>query len=226
MRRFWQMCACPSRHWWQCPQLTCISALTKSPCLTARTSSPTCSTVPQNSCPSGTIHICANPSRKSKPSSPAPVRRSAQSKAPRPYPSASPSPPASSAKPSSSPPSTSSLAHRTIPDASTPLYHPCHQPIPSFRTERTDAFYLRLLLQTVGPCSEESLFAFQVLRLYFTCSTTPIFSNAFKYSTANSNGTGPYSADTPSRISCAFRFPSAKFSASYAYSSPLPHNPS
>src|SRR5713226_442274 len=54
MRRFWQMCACPSRHCWQCPQLTCISALTKSPALTARTSSPTRSTVPQNSCPSVT----------------------------------------------------------------------------------------------------------------------------------------------------------------------------
>src|SRR5260370_253564 len=54
MRRFWQMCASPSRHWWQCPQLTCISALTKSPCLTARTSSPTRSTVPQNSCPTVT----------------------------------------------------------------------------------------------------------------------------------------------------------------------------
>src|SRR5712692_3054630 len=54
MRRFWQMCASPSRHWWQCPQLTCISALTKSPALTARTSSPTRSTVPQNSCPSVT----------------------------------------------------------------------------------------------------------------------------------------------------------------------------
>src|SRR5216117_1425630 len=41
MRKFWQMCACPSRHWWQCPQFTCISALTKSPATTARTSSPT-----------------------------------------------------------------------------------------------------------------------------------------------------------------------------------------
>src|SRR5882672_1841740 len=54
MRRFWQMCASPSRHWRQCPQLTCISALTKSSGLTARTSSPTRSTVPQNSCPSVT----------------------------------------------------------------------------------------------------------------------------------------------------------------------------
>jgi hypothetical protein len=61
---------------------------------------------------------------------------------------------------------------------------------------------------------------------YFNCSTTPIFSSAVKYSTTNPTGTGPYSADTASRISCAFRFPSAKFNTSYAYSSPAPHNPS
>src|SRR5216684_1761610 len=61
---------------------------------------------------------------------------------------------------------------------------------------------------------------------HLTCSTIPILSNAFKYSTTISNVTGPYSAETASRISCAFRFPSAKFNTSYAYSSPLPHNPS
>src|SRR5215469_3161146 len=60
---------------------------------------------------------------------------------------------------------------------------------------------------------------------YFTVSTIPILSKALKYSTPLASGTGPYSADTASRISCAFRFPSAKFSTSYAYSSPLPHNP-
>src|ERR1700736_7039256 len=51
----------PSRHWWQCPQLTCISALTKSPAFTAVTSSPTRSTTPLNSCPSvtgGLIRPC------------------------------------------------------------------------------------------------------------------------------------------------------------------------
>src|SRR5215475_4056672 len=42
------------RHWRQCPQFTCISALTKSPAVTAVTSSPTFSTTPQNSCPSVT----------------------------------------------------------------------------------------------------------------------------------------------------------------------------
>src|SRR6266849_3863617 len=45
----------------------------------------------------------------------------------------------------------------------------------------------------------------------FTSTTTPIFSSAFKYSTTISNGTGPYSAETASRISCAFLLPFAKF---------------
>jgi hypothetical protein len=61
---------------------------------------------------------------------------------------------------------------------------------------------------------------------HFTSVTNPIFSNALKYSTTISTGTDPYSADTASRISCAFLFPSAKFKTSYAYSSPPPHNPS
>src|SRR4029077_5043738 len=69
-------------------------------------------------------------------------------------------------------------------------------------------------------------FFFISLLRYFVFSTTPISSNAFKYSTTNSNAIGPYSADTASRISCAFLFPSAKFKTSYAYSSPPPHNPS
>ncbi len=49
------------RHCRQCPQFTCISALTKSPVFTAVTSSPTFSTTPQNSCPSvtgGLIRPC------------------------------------------------------------------------------------------------------------------------------------------------------------------------
>src|SRR3984893_1781739 len=54
MRRFWQICDSPRRHWWQWPQLKCISALTLSPALTADTSSPTCSTTPLNSCPNVT----------------------------------------------------------------------------------------------------------------------------------------------------------------------------
>src|SRR5712671_6062217 len=61
IRKFWQICASPSRHWWQWPQLTCISALTKSPAFTAVTSSPVRSTTPQNSCPSvtgGLIRPC------------------------------------------------------------------------------------------------------------------------------------------------------------------------
>src|SRR6266404_1599254 len=61
---------------------------------------------------------------------------------------------------------------------------------------------------------------------YFIRSTTPIFSSACKYSSTISTGTGRYSAETASRISCVFRFPFAKFSTSYAYSSPPPHNPS
>src|SRR5260370_42442442 len=35
---------------------------------------------------------------------------------------------------------------------------------------------------------------------YFPSSTAPIFSSAFKYSTTISSGTGPYSAETASRI--------------------------
>src|ERR1700720_1068505 len=54
MRRFWQMCASPRRHWWQWPQFRCISALTLSPAFTAVTSSPTRSTTPLNSCPNVT----------------------------------------------------------------------------------------------------------------------------------------------------------------------------
>src|SRR6185312_11655253 len=49
------------RHCRQCPQFTCISALTKSPAFTAVTSSPKLSTTPQNSCPSvtgGLIRPC------------------------------------------------------------------------------------------------------------------------------------------------------------------------
>jgi hypothetical protein len=60
---------------------------------------------------------------------------------------------------------------------------------------------------------------------YFTRSTTPIFSNANKYSSTICSGTGPYSAETRSRISCAYRPPFARFSTSYAYSSPAPHKP-
>lgn len=45
---------------------------------------------------------------------------------------------------------------------------------------------------------------------YFTCSTTPIFSSARKYSSTNSRGTGPYSAETASRISCALAIPIGK----------------
>ena len=37
---FWQMCASPVRHCRHLPQATCISAETKSPCLTLVTSSP------------------------------------------------------------------------------------------------------------------------------------------------------------------------------------------
>src|SRR5229473_319229 len=70
-----------------------------------------------------------------------------------------------------------------------------------------------------------SLFLLEQI-FYLVSSTTPIFSSAFKYSTTISTGTGPYSADTASRMSYAFRFPSAKFNTSYAYSSPAPHNPS
>src|SRR5579864_6087931 len=61
---------------------------------------------------------------------------------------------------------------------------------------------------------------------YFTRSTTPIFSSACKYSSTISTGTGPYSAETASRISCALRLPFAKFRTSYAYSSPPPQSPS
>jgi hypothetical protein len=59
----------------------------------------------------------------------------------------------------------------------------------------------------------------------FTCFTTAIFSSAIKYSTTISYGTGPYSAETASRISCAFPFPAVKLNTSYAYCSPLPHTP-
>src|ERR1700688_2073047 len=61
---------------------------------------------------------------------------------------------------------------------------------------------------------------------YFTRSTMPIFSSACKYSSTISSGTGPYSAETASRMPCALRLPFAKFRTSYAYSSPPPHNPS
>jgi hypothetical protein len=49
---------------------------------------------------------------------------------------------------------------------------------------------------------------------YSTVSTTRIFSRASRYSTTSPIGIGPYSAETASRISCAFRLPSAKFSTS------------
>ncbi len=52
------------------------------------------------------------------------------------------------------------------------------------------------------------------LRHYRDCETTPILSNALRYSTTTSKGTGPYSAETASRICCALRFPSAKFRVS------------
>lgn len=52
-----------------------------------------------------------------------------------------------------------------------------------------------------------------VVRFYFRL-TTPIFSSALKYSTTISSGTGPYSAETASRICCALRLPSAKFNVS------------
>src|SRR5258705_5617549 len=61
IRKFWQICVWPSRHWWQWPQLTCISALTKSPAFTAVTSAAVRATTPQNSCPSvtgGLIRPC------------------------------------------------------------------------------------------------------------------------------------------------------------------------
>src|SRR5262249_23134025 len=79
----------------------------------------------------------------------------------------------------------------------TPHHYPRHQPhiIPNGASRRPS---VRLLLQTVGRCREESLFGLRTP--HFTASTTPIFSSAFKYSTTNCNGTGPYSADTASRI--------------------------
>src|SRR4051812_25406893 len=67
---------------------------------------------------------------------------------------------------------------------------------------------------------------FALERNYFTNSTTPILSSALKYCSTYSTGTGPYSADKALRISCTLRLPSAKFRHSYAYSPPLPHNPS
>src|SRR5882724_13428034 len=53
---------------------------------------------------------------------------------------------------------------------------------------------------------------------HFTRSMIPIFSKATKYSTTISSGTGPYSIETRSRICCASRELSTKFSVSYAYS--------
>src|SRR6266446_6632736 len=60
--------------------------------------------------------------------------------------------------------------------------------------------------------SEESLF--HSFSTYFTSSTMSIFSSAFRYSTTTSKGTGPYSAETASRICCVLRLPSAKFNTS------------
>src|SRR5205823_6625530 len=53
-------------------------------------------------------------------------------------------------------------------------------------------------------------FARDVGKNYFINSTTPILSNARKYCSTCSTGTGPYSAESALRISCTLRLPSAK----------------
>jgi len=50
-----------------------------------------------------------------------------------------------------------------------------------------------------------------------TVSMAPIFSRAFMYSTTSFKGTGPYSADTASRISCELRFPPTKLILSHKF---------
>src|SRR5581483_5596665 len=61
------MCACPVRQWKHIPQVMWLSAETKSPRTTVRTSSPVSTTVPANSWPSvsgGSIRACAHSSHR------------------------------------------------------------------------------------------------------------------------------------------------------------------